>query len=271
MSARTSAPARTARRAQSSGPVEALARLGLFSRGVIWLTIGLLCLALAVGHAAQADRQGAMQTLARQPFGKLLLLVLVVGFLGYGGWRLLMAAVGHTEQRDERRRWAQRFASLCRAVLYLGFAVSTVTFLLHGSKADNTAPLTARVMGHGSPGRWLVGLVGVGVVVGGLVLAATGVRGTFMDRLERGRVRWPRAVSVVGAVGLAGRGLVVALVGVFLVRAALTFDAHASKGLDASLKSLQGQAFGHVLLAVAAVGLLAFGVWSFAEAAWRRI
>ncbi len=260
----------SARRAVGSGWVEKAARLGLASRGVIWLTVGALAVQVALGRQVEADRQGALQTLAGKPFGHLLLLVLVLGFLGYGGWRLLMAAVGHTEERDDRKRWLKRAGSLCRGALYVGFAVSTVLFLLHGSKGDKTAPLTARLMAqHG--GQWLVGLVAAGVIVGGLAMAVLAVRGTFMKRLEPGRVRRPGVVRAVGTVGLAGRGLVIGLVGWFLVRAAVTFDPRKAKGLDASLKTLAGQPYGRVLLVGAAVCLLAFALWSFAEAAWRRI
>ncbi len=259
-----------AARAHNSPWVERMARLGLLSRGMIWLTVGLLAFQVAVGHAAQADRQGALRKLAGEPFGHTLLIVAVAGFLGYGTWRLLHAVVGHAEETSAAKRWAKRFGSLCRGLLYLGFAVSTVGFLLHGSKGDKTTPLTARVMAH-TGGQWLVGAIGVGVVVGGLAMAVTAARGKFMKRLHTGQVRWPRAVKAVGAVGLGGRGLVIALIGSFLVRAAVTYDARAAKGLDASLKSLAGQPYGRVLLVAAAVGLVAFALWSVAEAAWRKI
>jgi hypothetical protein len=79
------------------------------------------------------------------------------------------------------------------------------------------------------------------------------------------------AVKAVGVVGLAGRGLVLALIGGFLVQAAWTFEPDKAKGLDASLKTLADAPFGPVLLAAAAIGLLGFGLWSFVEARYRRV
>jgi Domain of Unknown Function (DUF1206) len=259
----------TARDAKDSTVVDRLARLGLAARGVVWLTIGLLALRIATGGGAQADRNGALRTIADKPFGKVLLVVLVVGFTGYAVWRLLEAATGHRDE-DGAKRTGKRVASAARGLLYGGFAVSTVSFLLSGGGGDKTQPRTAQVMEH-TGGRLLVGAVGVAVVVGGLVLAVRGVRTKFLDKL-RGMPPLVRKVTVpVGAVGLAGRGLVIALVGGLLVDAAARFDPKKAKGLDGALKTLADQPFGKVLLGLAALGLLCFAAWSFLEARYRRI
>lgn len=265
-------PKRAARRAENSTVVEWLARLGLVARGVIWLVIGLLATEVALGGNAEADRAGALRSIAGKPFGSLLLGVLVVGFVGYGAWRLLEAAVGHTADQG-RKRWLKRGLSLSRGVLYLGLAVSTVRFLSSGAgSSDRTSPLTAQVMRH-TAGRELVFLVGAAVVFGGLAMAVRAARGTFLDKLQQGpmsgRVR--TAARALGTAGLAVRGLGIALIGGFLVDAAVRFDPAKAKGLDAALKTLAQQALGKLLLFMATLGLFAFAAWSFLEARYRKI
>lgn len=262
---------RAAHQAADSTPVEWMARIGLVSRGVIWFAIGALALAVAAGHNKEADRQGALRTIADKPFGHTVLVVLTVGFSCYALWRVVEAIGGHRDE-EGAKRLAKALASLARAGLYAFFAVSTIRFLASGSggHGDNAKPLTARVMAH-SGGQTIVGIVGLCILVGGLAIAVRGVRAKFLDLLRPlGRVMH-RITSVVGRVGLVGRGLVIALVGSFILHAAWTFDPHKAKGLDQSLKTLAGQPYGGWLLAAAALGLVSYAVWSFIEAAYRKV
>ena len=261
-----------AREAQDSDAVDWLARLGLFSRGVMWLTVGLLAVSVALGNNTKADKNGALKAIADKPFGEVLLVVLAIGFLGYAAWRLLEGATGHRDEREEPKRWAKRIASLFRGGIYLFLAGSTVKFLFSQSGSDKTKPLTARVMSH-TGGRTLVFCIGAGIVIGGLAMAYRGARQKFEKLIEGWKIPdGLRAVTkVVGTVGLIGRGLVFVLIGGFLVDAAWRFDPDKAKGLDASLKTLAGQPFGRALLFAAAVGLLAFSLWSFVEARYRKL
>jgi hypothetical protein len=261
-----------ARKAKSSDAVEWLARLGLVARGVIWLVVGMLAAEVALGSQVKADRNGALAAIKDKPFGEVLLVVLVVGFLGYASWRLLEGSVGHRDERDDRKRWAKRIGSLFRGAVYLVLGGSTAKFVVGGGGSDTTQPLTARVM-SATGGRALVFLVGAGLVVGGLVMAWRGLRQKFEDVIDVGSMpaTLQPVMRVVGAAGLVSRGLVFSLVGWFLIDAAVRFQPDKAKGLDASLKTVAHQPFGRVVLFAGAVGLLAFALWSFIEARYRKI
>ena len=201
-----------ARRVHNSTAVEWLARLGLVARGIVWLVVGALAVRVALGDNAEADKNGALKTIADKPFGHLLLVVLVVGFVGYGGWRLLEGAVGHTDQDEGRKRWSKRGTSLFRGAVYLGLAISTLRFLVSGGGSDNTQPLTARVMGA-TGGRALVFVIGAGVIVGGIAMGGRAFRQKFEDNLDMSAMPsgLRSATSVLGTAGIASRGLVFAL------------------------------------------------------------
>ena len=63
---------------------EGLARAGLVARGVVYGIIGILALKLALGDGGEAtNQQGALQTIAQGPFGKVLLALMAIGLLGY--------------------------------------------------------------------------------------------------------------------------------------------------------------------------------------------
>ncbi len=259
------APESTAEDVQDSDAVDGLARVGLASRGLVWLVVGLLALSVLLGRGEQADQQGALRAIADKPFGEVLLVVLVVGYLGFALWQGLNAVVGDCPVK-------KRLGSSGKALLHLALAAGVVRFLVSGQqKGDATKSVTARVMEH-SGGRWLVGLAGlVAVGVAGW-LSRRAVKGKHAKKIETWKVPDGRARAVVrlGTAGYLGRALVLGLVGVFLVVAAVQHDPQEAKGLDAALKTLAGQPYGRVLLAVAVAGMLAYAAWGFAEALFHR-
>lgn len=261
----------TARKVHQSTAVEWLARLGLASRGLVWLVVGLLALSVVLGHDEKTDRGGALRSIADKPLGEPVLVVLVVGFLGYALWRALSAAVGHRKD-DGAKRTGKRVLSGAKALLYTAFAVSTTRFLTSGGRTggDRTQSTTAKVLAS-TGGRTAVFVVGAVVVLTGLGIALRAARQKHDKRLESYRLpdRLETPASVIGIVGLVGRGLVIALVGSFLVKAAYQFNAEEARGLDAALLELSQQTYGRGLLLLAAVGLVGYGIWSFVEAAYR--
>lgn len=262
-----------ARRAARGRWVEWLARLGLLARGAVYLVIGGLAVDVALRHGrGETDQNGALRTIAAQPFGKLLLVVLAVGFAGYALWRFLAAAYG--EGGDDGV--GSRLVSLVRGLAYAAVCLTTVSLVTgagngKGGSAAQNQTLTARVMHH-SGGRLLVGVVGLVLVGIGVALLVQGVRKKFLEGLELGRLsgRSRRIVERLGAYGTCARGVIFGAAGVFVVVAAVTYDARKARGLDFALKSLAGQPFGTVLLLLVALGLIAFGLFGLVEARYRR-
>jgi len=227
---------------------------------------------VAFGHSSQQpNQQGALELLARQPYGVVPLWLLGLGFVGYALWRLSEAAFGVV---GEGRRAGPRLRSLGRAVVYAFLAYLTFKVIV-GASSNQTRQqqdLTAQLM-HNPAGRWLVGLAGLAIVIGGLTMVAEGLRRRFMRYLQTGRMS-PRTRDVVerlGVVGTVARGLVFALVGALIVDAAITFSPAKSGGLDKALLTLRHQPLGPFLLGVVALGLVVFGVYGLCEARWRRV
>ena len=81
-------------------------------------------------------------------------------------------------------------------------------------------------------GQWLVGIVGLIVVIAGLVLVMEGFRRKFMKYLRTAQMspRTRRVVRLLGTVGTVARGVVFALVGVLVIDAAITHKASKSGG-----------------------------------------
>ncbi len=261
----------TAGRVHRSDTVHGFARFGFASRGLLWLVVGLLALSVLLGGDQQTDPGGALRAIVDKPFGEVLLIALVVGFLGYSTWRLLSAAVGHQDE-DGAHRSAHRVISFVDGLIHLALAVSTVHFLARGGGEDQTASRTAEVMAM-TGGRAAVGLLGLVLVAVGVVLTVRAVRCDHRGNLERKRVpaRLRRPAVAVGIAGLIGRGFVLALIGGFLAVAAYREDPAQAKGLDAALQALAEQTYGQAMLLITVAGMIAYALWSFVEAAYREL
>src|SRR3954462_15497442 len=95
----------------------ATARIGLASQGFLYIVVALLALTIVFGDDAHADQHGAIDAVAAQPFGKLLLFILPAGVAGHAG-----GAAGRGI-RSEDAEPAKRLADSARAVLYGGFTI----------------------------------------------------------------------------------------------------------------------------------------------------
>jgi hypothetical protein len=248
--------------------------VGLAARGLVYALISILAFQIAfVDRGKEADQRGAFQTLAQNGFGKAVLWVVIIGFIGYAVWQATEAAWGHWRERDERKRMASRVESAIKAVIYIVLAVVAFRVVTGSSKqGQGGEQFTAKVLKM-TGGQFLVTLAGVAIVAAAVLVAWRGLRTKFEEHLDLWRLG-PRARSAVvnlGKVGYIARGIVFALAGILVVAAAVTFDPQKARGIDAALRQLAAQPYGPWLLSLVALGLLCFGAYSFVESRYRRL
>src|SRR5262249_11167166 len=119
-------------------------------------------------------------------------------------------------------------------------------------------------------GQLAVGAIGIAIIVTGVCIGIAGVRAEFRDRIAL-KAKPRRLVTALGRAGYLTRSAVIALIGLFLVFAAIHANAHEATGLGGALLVIKQQTYGTALLAITALGFLAFGTYGLAEALYRRI
>lgn len=263
-------PRRASRRIANSTTLDRLARLGLVCRAVLYLLIGILALRIAVGSGGEeADKGGAIKTVANQPFGTGLLWLMVIGLTALAAWQLWNAALGTAKALE-------RFESAARALVYAIVVVSLLSLLLRGSSGesgDEQSQDVTRYLLDLPGGVLLVAAGGAGLVLLGGYWIYQGFTRRFLAELRTeqipGRVR--PVVEKLGLVGYLCRGVIAGLAGFFVMRAALTYDPEQAKGIDATLRSVADAPAGGWLLAAVALGLMLFAGYCLCEARWHRI
>jgi Domain of Unknown Function (DUF1206) len=265
----------SARRLARSTWTERVGRLGFAAKGVLYLLVAVIAIKVAAGKGgAPEDQKGALATVADEPFGMFLLVLLALGLTGYALWRLVEVVVGPPD-KDGAEAQGERVASLGRALIYgslSAFAWMIVAGSGGGSSGGSEQQQTATVLGWPG-GVALVTVVGIGVIG---VAAYQGYRGateSFLDDLALAQMSKGerKLATYVGVAGHVARGVVFALIGVFLVKAALEYDPQEAIGLDGALRKLAGQPYGLLLLGLVAAGLLLYGLYCLVEARYRKL
>ena len=255
--------------AKNSRPMGWAARAGLAARGVVYIIMGLLAVLVAMGAKAHIDQRGALTEVLAQPFGTFLVVLLAVGFACYALWRISEAILGVTGESDGA---GPRLKSLARGLAYAVLTWTAVSLLLgaRGTQAGQQSNLAGDVMAQPA-GRWALGLVGLAVVAVGVMLIREGWSDRFLRYFGHLPAGSRKAVIWLGRVGTVARGVVFAIVGWLVVLAAVNADPEKAGGIDAAFKSLLDEPFGPALVFLLGAGLIVFGVYGLAEAAWRRV
>lgn len=258
-------------------------RAGWFAKGVVYVIAGLLALQVAAKASGwsktpatgtqEASPTGAIKTVAESGGGVLLLWLLAIGMLLYAAWRVVSAFLpgGH----DAKAR-AKRIGFLASAVIYTTFAISAIALARRSQTDPNgnkkVTDISASMMTH-TLGRLVIGVVGVIVIAVGIYRLSKGVKLDVADELDLSgmspaRVTWSKRL---GAVGEIGRGIGIGLVGFFLLRSAITYNANEATGLDGALRRLATTGWGVFVVIVVGIGFAAYGLFCLATFTHRRL
>jgi hypothetical protein len=248
------------------------------ARGAVYVMVGWLALQAAVGIGMAApDQQGAFEAIAQQPAGIALLGLVAIGLLAYAAWSLVRAVFDPERLGHDAGALVTRAGYAIAGLSYAGLALAAANLVLgSGAAAQSsdakTQDWTARLLSapFGPPLVVIVGVIMLVVAATEFVRAYTA---DFRKDLSMGGLgpdlrKW---IERVGRMGLAARGVVFALIGLFLIQAARHDDPSQAVGLGGALQKLAEQPHGEIWLGVVAAGLFMYGLFSFVEARYRRL
>ena len=265
-----------ARRATHGAPhwIEKLARAGYAAKGVVYGLIGVLALMAAFGEGGQVGGgQEAVRTIGSQPFGAFLLVVTGIGLAGYAIWRFVQAALDPENVGADAKGIAKRLGYTGSGLMYGALAILALQIGLGGGDGGGSEQTyVAKVLAEPF-GQLLVGAIGVFVIAAGIyqlykAYTAKFVRDLKTNEMSATERTWAERL---GRLGYAARGVILPIIGFFVVKAAITYEPGQAKGIGGALATLASQPFGTILLIVVAAGLVAYGAFQLVQAKYRRI
>lgn len=260
-----------------------LARAGWLAKGVVYLLLGVIAIPIGwrglSGDASsdqEASQSGAVARIAESSAGTVALWAIGIGLLLYVLWRIASVLL---PTDGSAKAWAVRVGYALSAAVYAALAWSAISMARRGGQSGGNRSEESRVdeatrsLMENPAGRWLVGLAGAVVVVVGLAFVVHGLRAKFRDELEPGGVG-PidhERIVMLGRIGWIGRGIVMAVIGWFLIRAAADFNPDEAVGFDGALRTMTSSTPGALLALLVAVALAVYGAFCVVSAPKVRL
>jgi hypothetical protein len=245
--------------------IKRLARLGYGAKAVVYALVGILAII-----SGPSDKSDAFSVIIRQPFGRFLLAVIAAGLAGYAAWRLI-CGLRDTERRgSSAKALAIRGGSAARGLGYgwIAFEVARLAMENGGGTGGDAQARhwTARAMARPF-GEVAVILVSAGVIAYALYQLYRAVTGKLSRHLHipRGPLR------AISRFGLAARAIVFLIIGSSFVIAVLRENPEEAHATSGALGELASAPFGGAMLKVIGAGLIAYAVYAFLNAIYRRI
>ena len=267
----------TAVKRAAENPVLALLeRLGYVVRGALYAVMGLLALGVAVGIVGgqTTDLSGSLVFLTANPFGKLTLVVVVVGLAAYSLWGFIRAIYDPLHRGKGASGYAARLGFVSSAVSYAAIVFLAIQLLAgsSGGAGNSTQKTVAAILVHPG-GGWLTVIIGVVAILVGLGQFLEAYRATFKEDLKGAEMTDAERVNVIrlGRFGMFARGVTFVVLGWFVVQAGIHHDPAQAQGFGGAFAFLLAQPFGRVILGIVALGFVALGLHSFACARWIRL
>jgi Domain of Unknown Function (DUF1206) len=267
---------RQAKKVVTNPWVERAARLGYVVRGLIYGTMGVLALGLAFGlDSGTTDQRGAVAPLGESGVGKLFLLVVVMSLLAYAGWGLIRAIYDPLHRGDDPAGIMSRVGFAWSGLNYAALAVFAAGLLL-GASRSNGGDSVQKIVGWAlqlPAGGAIVTVAGIIGILGGLGQFWDAYKAGFRKDLKRNQMTRAQRITVdsLGRFGMVARGVIFGTVGIFVLVAGLHHDAGDAHSFGPAFAAVAREPLGHILLAVVALGFIALGLHSWANARWVRM
>jgi hypothetical protein len=246
-------------------------RAGYAGRGLVYVVVAGISL-WAIWHGGQAQGTGsAFSRLEGSTWGVILLVLIAVGLLAYAVWRLVNAIWDLECHGSDAKGMFARVGLAVSGLIYLGIAGTAAAVLFTSADAGDGSTIvrwTGRVMSWPA-GRWLVCLGGLAVIGVGLYMGYNAWSEKYREKLTANRftLRWNKALQA----GLVAHGVVLLVVGGLFIYAGLTANPGQAGGTDRAFEWIYAQAYGRILVVLVCLGLLAFALFCFVNAAYRTI
>lgn len=252
------------------------ARIGYAARGAVYLGLGVIALLAALDLTPRAKgARGVLETWAAWPLGNLLIALIASGLIGFALWRGVQAIFDADRHGTTLKGWTIRAGQALSGLVYGGLAWSALEVLdifEDVGEVDETQDAhqyAETILSLPSGDRLLI-LAGLVVLAFGIGNVVQGFMQDFAKRLSCDEDTCARVVPLA-KIGYAARGLATLPLGGFLVVAGLEVRASEARSWGDALQVVEQQPAGAAILALVALGLVAFGLFGFVEALSRRI
>jgi len=251
-----------------------LGRVGFFSRGFIWASVGIIAVVAAFTGDKTQGTQGALEVIASRNGGIVFLILITLGIFAYSSWRFFEGIYGLRIKPD-----ASNFVKVVNGIItpfasgiaYLIFAATNINTIVHGISNSNTN-ITGKIADH-TAGKVLLTIISFFLFVTALMWVVDLCRRKVLADLEMKRVNKYVPVKILvitfAYLGTFGRAILFALLAVLFLRLTFSDDIQGG-GFGVALQQLQYNTTARIFLVFFGFLIFNFGIFSVFQAFFKE-
>jgi heme/copper-type cytochrome/quinol oxidase subunit 2 len=251
-----------------------IARVGLVSKGIVYVILGALAFMAAFELAGQsnekASRTGVFDFIKDFPGGIWLLMLLAAGLLCYSIWRGVQAV---TNTNDEEKVLTKRIRYFFSGLIYLFVAYTAVQIALQQNKSngDKNQQMASELLNK-PYGVWLLAIAALIIAAVGIYQIYYGLSGKYKKHVQKLNLHTLKSSLLLraGKIGYIARGLVWLVISFLLIQAAVHAKSSEAGDTSKAFQFIEDSEFGSYLLAILGVGLIAYGIFNFIRARYEN-
>ncbi|GEM_PF-5890196 len=239
--------------------VRLLIRFGCLTRGILFGLVGFYTIQFVRGAINSAKGTSeVLLAINNLPGGHILLIIIIIGLLGYAGWSIIRAIV--------IKRIDLKLSYLGSAVSYLLLIIPIIALVLNISKGSSSGnDLLIKVL-YSPHGNLILDFIGISTIISGIfqnyvIIRTKDLNDLWSEELE-GKIRKP--FMYISKIGIIFRNIVFMLIGYFFFEAGNTFNPGDIKNINEVLDSVKNMPNGYLILYAIGIGLICFGIYSAA-------
>ncbi len=253
-----------------------MARTGFVAKGVVYGIIGVLTFKAAFDMGGQkAGQMQVLEFLEKQTFGNILLILIAIGLACYAAWRFVQSVKDPENIGDDSKGKAKRVAFFFSGLLYLGFGVLAAlkAFGSGGGSSGSSGSAQNSSFLASETGLWIIGIVGAGIIIAGIFQFVKAYKNDYQKKFNLSSLddqKKRESIEKTAKFGLSARGVILLIIGYFAIQAAIDSNPSEIKSTREAFSFIQESAYGPWLMGLVAAGLVAYAIYMFLMAKYRR-
>ncbi len=256
--------------------IKKVARTGFVAKGVVYGIIGVLTFKAAFDMGGQkAGQLQVLEFLEKQTFGNILLILMALGLACYATWRFIQAVKDPENIGNDGKGKAKRVAFFCSGLLYLGFGILAALKAFGSNKGSSGSSGSGQQSSFlaSETGLWIIGIVGAGIIIAGIFQFVKAYKNDYQKKFDLsslGEQKKRESIEKTAKFGLSARGVILLIIGFFAIKAAVNSNPSQIKSTSEAFAFIQESAYGAWLMGAVAAGLVAYAIYMFLMAKYRR-
>lgn len=239
-------------------------RFGFVVRGIIYVLIGLYGVMASIGlHDGLKNTFDVVTSLGNFPFGKSILILIFIGFVGYGSWGIIRSFFDPLNKGKDIGGIATRIGYFSSGLSYFALSVLPYHLIFNMDSVYSSGTKNiANILDNFTGGFILIMMLGLIIIVSGLGQVIYGLKEDFRNALIEVKSKNKKKIIILtGKIGYISRGIIYTILGIFFFKAGLVSDSIQAKDPSEILNWVWEQTGGSILLGLFSLGLIALGLY----------